>query len=65
MKLKKSLDDFGIGEVKNLEPLSNSLQNTFKIQYVIRSFGYLMECFVAPCAACSHKEQHGTIGALY
>lgn len=30
MKLKKSLDDFGIGEVKNPETLSNSLENTLK-----------------------------------
>lgn len=28
MKLKKSLDDCGIGEVKNPETLSNSLKNT-------------------------------------
>ena len=30
MKIKKSLDDFGIGEVKNPETLSNSLENTLK-----------------------------------
>lgn len=30
MKLKKSLDDCGIGEVKNPETLSNSLENTLK-----------------------------------
>jgi len=30
MKLKKSLDDFGTGEVKNPETFPNSLKNTLK-----------------------------------
>jgi len=34
MKLKKSLDDFGTGEVKNPEILPNSLENTLKSQFI-------------------------------
>lgn len=36
MKLKKSLDDFGTGEVKNPETLPNSLENTLKAIFIKR-----------------------------
>ena len=44
MKLKKSLDDFGIGEVKNPETLSNSLENTLKANsfLIIRSYDVIL-----------------------
>jgi len=45
MKLKKSLDDFGTGEVKNPETLPNSLENTLlkPILMIIWSFHHFIK----------------------
>jgi len=45
MKLKKSLDDFGTGEVKNPETLPNSLENTLKANsfMIIWSFHHFIK----------------------
>ena len=45
MKLKKSLDDCGICEVKNPETLSNSLENTLKANSFKTIWSYdVMSC---------------------